>query len=396
MPETIKELWENNPEHFDNKTLFQILAFTADGKLSDGNSTSKQFREWIEYLHPDKLSDYINECLDSSEHNSYRALQDLINEIGKKLGFDVEFGLYKGKPNHIGNDGLWKYGDTHTFLIETKTTTTFPIKLSTIADYRKKLIKENRNTEENSSILLVVGKIETDDIESQIRGSRFAWNIRLISVEALLRLLKIKLYLLDNEDIFLKICQILKPVEYTRLDNLVDIIFETSESIDCVTESAIASNDENEPQDSRNEGRDTPSNFTDSCIAKIQKHFGILLKKQTRTLFDNKEEGFAITCSVSKNRGSDNVSLYWFGFHEHQEKSLGKYRSAYVSFGCGDETLVFVFGLTELESYKKSLYFTERNGKVYWHIKIEGSGKRYFLLLKNKNKIDITDKMVKQ
>ncbi len=40
-----------------------------------------------------------------------------------------------------------------------------------------------------SSILIVVGRQDTGDLEAQVRGSRHAWEIRLISVDALLQLM---------------------------------------------------------------------------------------------------------------------------------------------------------------------------------------------------------------
>ena len=41
-------------------------------------------------------------------------------------------------------------------------------------------------------MLLIVGRQDTGDLEAQIRGSRHAWDIRIISVDALLRLMSTK------------------------------------------------------------------------------------------------------------------------------------------------------------------------------------------------------------
>jgi hypothetical protein len=51
------------------------------------------------------------------------------------------------------------------------------------------LITSGQLKEDQSSILIVVGREDTGDLEAQIRGSRHAWDVRLISVDALLRLM---------------------------------------------------------------------------------------------------------------------------------------------------------------------------------------------------------------
>ena len=83
---------------------------------------------------------------------------------------------------------------------------------------------------ENSSILIVVGREDTGDLESQVRGSRYAWNIRIISTDALIQLLKLKETFNDAKTI-LQITELLKPREYTRVDKLIDLIFETSKDL---------------------------------------------------------------------------------------------------------------------------------------------------------------------
>ena len=61
-----------------------------------------------------------------------------------------------------------------------------------IASYRRELIASAQLDEERSSILIVVGRQDTGDLEAHVRGSRHAWDVRLISVDALLRLMFLK------------------------------------------------------------------------------------------------------------------------------------------------------------------------------------------------------------
>ena len=70
-------------------------------------------------------------------------------------------------------------------IAEVKTTDVYRLSLETTAGYRRELIKNGAIPEDSSSILYVVGRSSTTELEAQVRGSRHAWDIRLISVDAL-------------------------------------------------------------------------------------------------------------------------------------------------------------------------------------------------------------------
>jgi len=76
--------------------------------------------------------------------------------------------------------------------------------------------------EECSSILIVVGREDTGDLEAQIRGSRYAWDVRFISVDALLRLMFLKEEV-DDPATIQRIGNVLIPREFTRLDEISEL-----------------------------------------------------------------------------------------------------------------------------------------------------------------------------
>jgi hypothetical protein len=45
-------------------------------------------------------------------------LQDIVNEIGKRLGYEVQNGRYQGVVNQSGFDGLWFDGTNHIFAFQ--------------------------------------------------------------------------------------------------------------------------------------------------------------------------------------------------------------------------------------------------------------------------------------
>jgi hypothetical protein len=168
------DLWRKTPDQLKDKKVKQLIAFAGAGKLIDESDCSVEFRAFLSSVLSAKLNDYTDQCLNQTFPDSGLALQDIVNEIGARLGAEVGPGRYRGTSKHVGHDGLWKFSNGQSIIIEVKTTDTYRIDLNTIADYRKALIEQKVVTEALSSMLLIVGRQDTGDLEAQIRGSRFA------------------------------------------------------------------------------------------------------------------------------------------------------------------------------------------------------------------------------
>lgn len=209
---------------FKRKSLLQIIQFAGEGKLRDANETSLEFRELINSVSSEILVHYSESCLIEKFDDSGFALQDIVNEVGIRLGFDVQFGLYQGRKNNIGYDGIWSSDDGHNFIVEVKTSDAYSVNLNKLIAYRDKLIESGRIKGSNSSILIVVGREGTGGLEAQIRGSKYAWDIRLVSTDSLLKLLKVRDSFNDSKTTA-QINEILKPKEYTKIDRLIDLMF---------------------------------------------------------------------------------------------------------------------------------------------------------------------------
>ena len=231
MTNTLAQFWKDRPAFLDLKSFRQIIQLAGDGRLRDGNKTSAEVREWLSAVPLARLRACAEDCLATTFDDNGHALQDAVNEIGIRLGFKVAHGRYRGTKNAVGNDGLWVGDDSFAFLVEVKTTDTYRVNLDTVAEYRNELIAAGKIDASKSSILIAVGRQDTGDLEAQIRGSQHAWDIRLISVDALLRLAEVKEQLNDWATSN-KINQLLRPVEYTRLDGIVELLFATKQDLD--------------------------------------------------------------------------------------------------------------------------------------------------------------------
>ena len=394
---SISEMWTKNPAIFDLKTLSQILAFAGDGKLKDNNETSIEFRELLDKVSSTDLKKFADNCLKEKFDDSGFALQDIINQIGTRLGFSVNHGLYRGKQNDIGYDGIWLI-ESHNIVLEVKTTDAYRINLDTIATYRNKLIEQSRISKINSSILIVVSRDDTGDLEAQIRGSQHAWNVRLISTDSLFRLLDLKENFNDSKTIQ-QINELLKPKEYTRVDKLIELIFLTSK--DLQLEIPIDAMDEN-PEE-RKGGKEEKiksgilkvpnEKVREDCIKKIQSAFEINLIKQTRSSYSDKSKSIGITCAVSKKYVQGQNENFWFGFLPHQQDFLKDFKNAYVAFGCGASDNIILIPYKDFEPLIKNLSITKSEDRIYWHIVINYRDSKYYLSQPQKergNSIDIS------
>ena len=222
--------WSSNPKEVGDSSIEQIVAMAGDGNLKDNSPCSLELREYLTQTDSKKLGSYVEHCLSSSFAKSRLVFQDLVNELGRRLDYKVTNGRYQGTSTTIGFDGIWISPEGHTIISEVKTTDAYTISLDKIAAYRQKLLAA-KEINSPSSILIVVGRQDTGELEAQVRGSRHAWDIRLISAVSLLKLVQLKENS-DESETNQKIRNLLTPMEFTRLDSLVDVMFTTATDVE--------------------------------------------------------------------------------------------------------------------------------------------------------------------
>lgn len=379
----ILNFYNEHKETIHEKKICQILNFFGDGKLKDEGDTSKELRDFLKMIKSELLIKYIDECLNDKFTDSGFVLQDIVNEIGKRLGFNVINGRYRGIRNDIGFDGLWESSDGFNMIVEVKTTDAFRIKLDTIATYRKDLILSNQIQDDKSSIIIVVGRDDTGGLEAEVRGSRHAWDVRLISIDSLIKLLTLKETFNDSKT-FNQINSILRPIEYTKIDQLIELISTTADDLD--NESIEISEDiceEDSNYDTENK-KLKPEELRNICIKNIERSRGVNLKKETRICQCDEYKSFGVAIAVSKvySQGSWDAK-YWFAFHPSYGYFLDKYEYAYVSYGCSSPNVVFLIPYSIIKENLKYMWTTEKKDKMYYHIYIFKKENEYFLQLPN-------------
>jgi hypothetical protein len=371
-------MWLDKKGFFEGKTIEQVLRITGDGTLRDGNDASIQLREFFGSIPSPLLFQYINHCLYVPFENSGFVLQDLVNQLGSRLGYKVENGCYRGSTKRVGSDGLWRGTDDHNLVVEVKTTDAYQMNLDTFAGYRQELIDAARIPKDKSSILIVVGRKDTGGLEAQTRGSRHAWDIRLISVDALISLLKVKENLNDLA-IVKQTQQILKPLEFTRLDSLVEIIFKTSEA----TQSPEM--EENQPEEAevttdQKKAVTQPVRYHQECVARIEAHLRIPLVQQGRAAYASASGENRLICLVSKEYRRATSIRYWYAFHPAQKEFLEQGKQSFVALGCGSPKYVLLIPSSEFIKKLPKMRTTETNNRLYWHVEVFKKGDRFLLI----------------
>jgi hypothetical protein len=386
---SVTEIWRTSPGQLRGKHVKQIIAFAGDGRLGDGSDGSLEFREFLSLVPSGTLSNYADECLGERFPDSGFALQDVVNELGRRLGFTVEDGRYRGAQGAIGYDGVWRSPSDHYVVVEVKTSDVFRVDLENIATFRKSLIRVERFSSDNSSILIVVGSEDTRELEAQIRGSRHAWDIRLISVEGLKRLVHLKEEL-DDPATVRRIGEILIPYEYTRVDRIIDLVFSTTEEV-------LQEETEAEPREVSSRPKavssvtEEPKQFNAACALRVSDRIGTPLLRRSRTLFTAPDQSTGVICLVSKEHQSSAGRYFWYGYHDYQREVLEPYATKYVAFGCGSPAIIVLVPANELEEWLPGMNTTATAHDFYRHVQIFRDGEKYVMHRKRGEKrVDVS------
>src|SRR6202035_4557049 len=154
----------------------------------------------------------------------------------------------------------------------------------------------------------------------QVRGSRHAWDIRLISADALLKLVKLK-ESADGPETGRKIRSLLTPMEYTRLDGMVDVMFTTATDVE--QSSQVVAPESADALTTKERAKGTWE-FTDSkllqakreeIVSAASKKIGEKLIRKSASLYWSSDHFVRIACTISKRYTAKGPYKYWYAYH---------------------------------------------------------------------------------
>jgi len=211
----------------DLETLLKLVGQLDDS--TDPNSASARFRTYLQenVCRASDLRAYVDAAISTSGDQYNKVLQDLVNHIGSLLGFNVQYGRYRGVQGQIGFDGLWRSPNGWTLVVEVKTTDVYTVKTSILLGYINELISAGQIMHLEQTLgLYVYGRLDAKagQLEKAIVAEKRQEQLRVSSVDALLNLLELKQeYELDHTSIM----QLMLPFA-VRLDTIVDLIFDVT------------------------------------------------------------------------------------------------------------------------------------------------------------------------
>lgn len=368
------QLLSRNADEIFQLELPQVLALCGNGQLTDGSECSEELRAFLKQAPSSKLFSYAETCLQRGFERSGFVLQDLINELGRRLDYSVENGLYKGRQNTVGFDGLWRTPDNRALVVEVKTTDAYRINLDSIAGYRQRLLADGR-LPSDSSVLIVVGRHDTGDLEAQVRGSRHAWDIRLISIDSLTKLVKLKEG--TEEDTVDKIRDVLVPFEYTRVDRIIDIAFtaasEATAERDIDAERELDLNTSEAGGAQEHTPRPVLEERRQSALAALAAREGATLVRRSRATYwsSDDDHSLRVACSISKRYRTGH---YWYAYHPSWDDFLrnAPHGSGFFVLASVDRPEAYAIPREWLHERLRYLNQTVVDDqKAYWHIHLD-------------------------
>lgn len=196
-----------------------------------------------------------------------------------------------------------------------------------------------------------------------------------------------------------KIRGLLRPVEYTRLDSLADVMFDTVAEVD----SPAAYSEQDEPSDTSSNlqaAQKSTWQFTDSnelqtkrlaVVAALGKRHNIELKRQSRALYASADGTTRVACGMSKRYGGKTPNLYWYAFHPQWDEFLSSGSHSYFVLGCMDKSEAYAIDHSTMLALLPFLNTTTtKEGSTYWHVHLREDGSKTLLVVPKRDPLDLT------
>ncbi len=201
-------------------TLRWLLGLSGD--LLDGSNESLRFRENIESpnIRLRELRDWCQEALAvPGDPQRERALQDLVNSLGVRLGFQVQYGVYE--QSHAGwmpFDGLWRVDESLYLAIEVFAARLEGIDLARLDRDLSALVRNPVVAGTRPVACFVLCQGADPAIEDLIRRSSLHDRIRILPLGTLFDLLR-----MDQEKVLdrAQLPVLLRPFSPTGVHNLL-------------------------------------------------------------------------------------------------------------------------------------------------------------------------------
>jgi hypothetical protein len=387
-----------DPSQVDNLPIERIVSLCGDGRLGDDTQCLVQLRDYFKQAKTENLKKHIQRCLQSPFENNGFVLQEIVNEFGRRLEYEVKHGLLHGKANAIGFDGLWHdAGKKHDIVVEVKTTDSYAIKIDDIWSYRDALIKAGQIIGE-ASLLLVLGREEKNWLEDAILGSGRGKKVRIISAEALANLVLLKE---SAPNTLAKIHDLLIPFDVVKLDRIIDIAFSAAEDAKASLKEEQGEDLETQTSPSDSETRKqvrTPAEviakFRDAMVETFA-HGHVPLVKKSGVMYwstdDERKDLRAVFAFSKQYEEKGGGHSYWYAYHDAWDQFISEGQKGFYILGCNGRGEAYALPFQWIHAKKGDLYRTEKEDKGYCQVFLSSTKKGMALRLKDGGLIPVDE-----
>lgn len=100
----------------------------------------------------------------------------------------------------------------------------------------------------------------------------------------------------------------------------------------------------------------------------LENVFNVKLVKKSKAILVSDDKSVGIALSVSQKYIQGNREKYWFAYRTSTLENLKGCKKIFVAYGCGSDGKLFIIPIDVLEHTKHRMRYTEKDGKIHWHV----------------------------
>jgi len=158
----------------------------------------------------------------------------------------------------------------------------------------------------------------------------------------------------DDPNALRRIYEILIPHEFTKLDEIVELVFSTAEDAKQLESVPDEVGEHPSAEGAKSaEPKFTPVAFNALIAERVSKQLGVPLLKRTRVLFSSPDETVRVVCAASREYTDRSQQGYWFAFHPNQKDALESAQRGFAAFGCGSPSDTFLIPIATFATWRE-------------------------------------------
>lgn len=358
--------WRTPPELTEAKHHYRLIEFDENtrsrelGNAPESHQLSVSFRALLSESPLPLVRKLACICI---QRALTRPLQDVVNELGRRFGFDVENGPYRGRWEGPGYDGLWSLPDGRLVIVEVLYEDAWVFNATAIARCRSLLFQSGRLEGKTFSFLLLPS--EQGSFAKGSLGPEDASPVLAMGLTFLVKLAHLRETLEDPAAIR-QIAEVFIPSEHIQADAIVARMsssIELSTSAPMTPELGAGAESPWEPTES--------GDFREACISRLASREGVKFAAWSNSAFVSRDETVRAVVETSKEYGDADCAHFCFALHPSPHLFLNGAKRGFLVLVCGTPDKAVALPRAFLRTLRKDFPTGERRlASFYWHLHV--------------------------